>query len=123
MSGPEVVLNYPMRRAPRLNGSISPCQRLVQQAWPDPLRRAREEPETRQNRARKVLFEKRFDNDRLCGGKFAGSRGQIGQNKSDFSAVWRPKPGDHTALNSRNPWQSRKIEGLPGAGQLQVASK
>jgi hypothetical protein len=29
-----------------------------------------------------------------------------------------PKPGDHTAPNSRIPWKSRKIEGLPGAGQL-----
>ena len=36
MSGPEVVLNYPMRRAPPLNGSISTCQRLVQQAWRAP---------------------------------------------------------------------------------------
>ncbi|WP_214956162.1 hypothetical protein [Arthrobacter sp. ISL-69] len=50
-------------------------------------------------------------------------RGETAQNKFGFGAEYGPETRDHTPLNSETPWKSRKIESLPGAGQLQVASK
>jgi len=50
-------------------------------------------------------------------------RGETEQNNFCFGAEYGPETRDHTPLNSETPWKSRKIESLPRAGQLQVASK
>jgi hypothetical protein len=50
-------------------------------------------------------------------------RGESGQKKLVNCPQFAPEMGDHTAHNSETPENSRKIESLPRAGQLQVASK
>jgi hypothetical protein len=50
-------------------------------------------------------------------------RGETAEKKSANQALPGAETRDHTAPNSETPWKSRKIESLPRAGQLQVASK
>jgi hypothetical protein len=72
------------------------------------------------------ILRSRAENFGRAAADNAGSqcpRGETGQkNLADYPQIAPEKPQD-TAPDSETPDKSRKIEGLPRAGQLQVASK
>jgi hypothetical protein len=66
---------------------------------------------------------KKFAEDTVYGASSQYPRGETAESFQPKGPDLEPETGDDTALKSGNPQMSRKIESLPGAGQLQVASK